>query len=417
MGNQVVLRQIPSGFAKRHADWDQISQVSMYGRNSLDTISNFSLGRAATRAPVSHQARLLLAHLVGYLTEDQTAKPKCRFVVFPGNELLADELAYSTRTIQRLADELEANGLLRRCYNGMNRRVGFDLTPLAVRHREIQAKLIEVHTQKRQARRVDQMELNLAGAGIERPIAMSKMAPVDDAADTHNRSEKQYLADGALSEVLDQVALHHVSRSEGDKVTSPVEAQDTDTDREAAVLGELTGSGRAAHLGWVQAKRHLGFDRAHALFTIAKNDPSRRSTTDRYFGWLLRVALTGDGHMIIADAAKRVSKTRQQKGHASTHQHDGPTPSTLAPLPPECPSMATWRDAIAKYLDPNVFNAWMPHVSLSYEAGTLVLSTRSGFVRDYMRQHYGQLITHAARTAANGGDVKIIFRVAKPSLN
>src|SRR3546814_5712188 len=59
-----------------------------------------------------------------------------RFVAFPGNTRLADELGYSKRTIQRLADELEEKGLMRRCYNGLNRRVGFDLTPLAMRSEE-----------------------------------------------------------------------------------------------------------------------------------------------------------------------------------------------------------------------------------------------------------------------------------------
>src|SRR3546814_5413989 len=84
---------------------------------SSDVCSS-DLTRATAASP---QARLLLVHLIGYLGADGVDDPSIRFVAFPGNTRLADELGYSKRTIQRLADELEEKGLMRRCYNGLNR--------------------------------------------------------------------------------------------------------------------------------------------------------------------------------------------------------------------------------------------------------------------------------------------------------
>src|SRR3546814_758383 len=125
--------QTPQGVAKRHSDWDDITEVSSIGRSTLQAVPNYRLFKAATRATAaSPQARLLLVHLIGYLGADRVDDPSIRFVAFPGNTRLADELGYSKRTIQRLADELEEKGLMRRCYNGLNRRVGLDLTPLAL---------------------------------------------------------------------------------------------------------------------------------------------------------------------------------------------------------------------------------------------------------------------------------------------
>src|SRR3546814_19634659 len=77
--------------------------------------------------------------------------------------------------------------------------------------------------------------------------------------------------------------------------------------RESYILRHLTGSGRAAHIGWTLAKRTLGFEHALALCAIAENDPKRKSSTDRYFSWLLKMIMTGDGHAIVAQAAERAN--------------------------------------------------------------------------------------------------------------
>src|SRR3546814_2789978 len=92
--------------------------------------------------------------------------PSIRFVAFPGNTRLADELGYSKRTIQRLADELEEKGLMRRCYNGLNRRVGFDLTPLAMQQDMIEANIVEIQTKRKTERDELQLELSLAANRI-----------------------------------------------------------------------------------------------------------------------------------------------------------------------------------------------------------------------------------------------------------
>src|SRR3546814_8286571 len=44
-----------------------------------------------------------------------------------------------------------------------------------------------------------------------------------------------------------------------------------------------------------------------ALCAVAENDPKRKSSTDRYFSWLLKMIMTGDGHAIVAQAAERAN--------------------------------------------------------------------------------------------------------------
>src|SRR3546814_13393092 len=106
--------------------------------------------------------------------------PSIRFVAFPGNTRLADELGYSKRTIQRLADELEEKGLMRRCYNGLNRRVGFDLTPLAMQQDMIEENIVEIQTKRKTERDELQLELSLAANRISRPIAVQDMSSQGD---------------------------------------------------------------------------------------------------------------------------------------------------------------------------------------------------------------------------------------------
>src|SRR3546814_3049658 len=85
-----------------------------------------------------------------------------RCVALPGNTRLGDGRGYSKRTSQRLADELEEKGLMRRCYNGLNRRVGFDPTPLAMQQDMIEANIVEIQTKRKTERDELQLELSLA---------------------------------------------------------------------------------------------------------------------------------------------------------------------------------------------------------------------------------------------------------------
>src|SRR3546814_16885032 len=120
--------QTPQGVAKRHSDWDDITEVSSIGRSTLQAVPNHRLFKAATRATAANpQARLLLVHLIGYLGADKVDDPSIRFVALPGNTRLAHALGYSTSTIQRLPHEHANKGYIRRCSNGPNTRVGLTL--------------------------------------------------------------------------------------------------------------------------------------------------------------------------------------------------------------------------------------------------------------------------------------------------
>src|SRR3546814_12320327 len=71
--------QTPQGVAKRHSDWDDITEVSSIGRSTLQAVPNYRLFKAATRATAaSPQARLLLVHLIGYLGADRVDAPSIR---------------------------------------------------------------------------------------------------------------------------------------------------------------------------------------------------------------------------------------------------------------------------------------------------------------------------------------------------
>src|SRR3546814_8822606 len=84
--------QTPQGVAKRHSDWDDITEVSSIGRSTLQAVPNYRLFKAATRATAaSPQARLLLVHLIGYLGADRVDDPSIRLVAFPGTNRLRSE--------------------------------------------------------------------------------------------------------------------------------------------------------------------------------------------------------------------------------------------------------------------------------------------------------------------------------------
>ena len=440
------------GVAKRHDDWDALTAISSIGRSSLETIANYRLIKAATRAEASPQARLLLVHLIGYLPVDKTDDPKTRFVVFPGNERLADELAYSKRSIQRLADQLEENGLLRRCYNGVNRRIGFDLTPLAMQHEDINAKIVEVQTRRKIDRERRQMELSLSANRIARPSFPAKLSSLDDNSSIHNRSTKQDYAD------LESLAIHKVpeiatvlSTIGSDVLAGLFSGSTGDMDRtdasdalkEAHILQRLTGSGRAAHLGWVQAKRALGFENAAALVAIADQDPRRRASTDRYFGWLLRMILAGNAHQIIEDAAARVQNVtrkapapkRPSSGVAAVRSEPDPIgktrtvsgllntqPSPAAsgqavktdqlakePFPDEERDMQEWRDTIRNVLGERSYESWMTKVHLRRDGNLITLRARHEFVARHIEKEHGAALMNAARQLRHATALQMKF--------
>lgn len=438
------------GLVKRHDDWEELTTISTIGRTSLHAIPNYKLIKAATRAEASPQARLLLVHLIGYLPVDKIENPKSRFIVFPGNERLADELSYSKRSIQRLADELEEKGLLRRCYNGVNRRTGFDITPLAMRHQEIESSIVAIQTQRKIDRERQQMELSLSANQIERPNVLSNLSSQDAISDTHNRSTEHNLAVEKIRPVLDAIP-----ESLKSKLTSSLSV---DQDRlvgsealtEAHILKHLTGSGRAAHLGWTLAKRTFGFEAAISLVTIAEEDPRRRSSTDRYFGWLLRMAIKGDGHDIIRQAADRVStKLNLQPDDISPNQAvplpspapvtaptgaigglpsisrflglevatKGPDidPSQIADVPNvpgEDRSMLFWRKAIRDEIGVPEYEVCLQRARLTQRAQTITITSDTPTMSRYLANTYSHIILAAIQTAANNQDFKVEYRVS-----
>src|SRR3546814_2530978 len=82
---------------------------TLFPYTTLFRSPNYRLFKAATRATAaSPQARLLLVHLIGYLGADRVDDPSIRFVAFPGNTRLADELGYSKRRSEEHTSELQS---------------------------------------------------------------------------------------------------------------------------------------------------------------------------------------------------------------------------------------------------------------------------------------------------------------------
>lgn len=407
--------QTSQGVAKRHDDWEQITEISTIGRSSLQTVPNYRLFKAATRVTnASAQARLLLVHLIGYLGLDQTDDPSVRFIAFPGNTRLSDELGYSKRSIQRFADELEEKGLMRRCYNGLNRRVGFDLTPLAMQHDIIEANIVAIQTQRKAEREELQLELSLAPAKITRPDRVSNSTPQDVSSVTHNRSLETNSAERLLSEVLDSVHPALTCKLSGADNAQKDRTEGDDALRESYILRHLTGSGRAAHLGWTLAKKSLGFDHALALCAVAEYDPKRRSTTDRYFSWLLKMAMTGDGHEIVAQASSRAAEK------VSTRSNDDKAANDVSPAldaevtsaPGEEPAMQVYREAIREEIGAPLYNSWFGKVRLSKRGNVLTVSANTPFSARWIEDNLGNAITYTVQTAENSQSLKVEFRVA-----
>lgn len=440
---------VSNGIAKRHDDWETITAISSLGRSSLELIPNYRLTKAATRAEASPQARLLLVHLIGYLPMDQIQKPQCRFVVFPGNERLADELSYSVRSIQRLADELEDKGLIRRCYNGLNRRTGFDLTPLAMMHKEIDARLVAIHTLRKEEKNQRQLELSLSADRIERPVPTTVMSPQGDGSGTLNRPTDQIKADQKIATVLESVDTELIEK------LCPHSLSDADKDRtgrcvdlrEQHMLHHLTGSGRAGHIGWSNAKRAFGIDGAIALVTIAEEDPRRRATTDRYFGWLLKMAMTGDGHAIIEQAAERVQKkvdmgpkltppaeralpqdpisigeqpviarltanlVRIADASDDKAIEDKPAQSSPTVLK-EASGMKRWRESVRTAIGDYPYESMMSRVHMKLDGSNVCLVSSSQFVLSYLENTFGDQICEAISLASQTKDLHVRYIIS-----
>lgn len=276
----------------------------------MGAVPNYRLLRAATQIDATAASRLLLVHLIGYLGPDDQSRPEQRFVVFPGNTRLSDELRCTPRSIQRQADELESKGFMRRCYNAMNRRTGFDLTPFAMQHEDVVAAMVAVHTRRRQEREESQLELSLEADRIERPerVLATQTSPRGDTGVALNRTG--HIRDDGGKAASDALDAFDAARAATSLLVIPSD-QDRTGVQQDAILAHVTASfascGRLSSLGWAGAMQSLGRNRALALYLVASTDPRRRQSAERYFGWLLRMASEGT-HDVVIQAAERASK-------------------------------------------------------------------------------------------------------------
>src|SRR3546814_20250397 len=93
-----------------------------------------------------------------------------------------------------------------------------------------------------------------------------------------------------------------------------------------------------------------------ALCAIAENDPKRKSSTDRYFSWLLKMIMTGDGHAIVAQAAERANSRLPTASPATRSS----VPATeIEAAAGEDPSLKHFREAILAELDEPIYNSWL----------------------------------------------------------
>lgn len=412
------------GFAQRHETWNEVTAVSTIGRRTMCAVPNYRLLKAATQIDATASARLLLVHLIGYLGPDDPAKPTSRFIVFPGNTRLSDELRCTPRSIQRQADELEEKGMLRRCYNGMNRRTGFDLTPFAMQHEAVTADIVAVQTKRKQERELAQLELGLEADRITRPTTSASSKGDTDVAlnRTDLRDNDGRAVAASALDAIDPVAFatlsEHASVSE-----------DRTLDPHAAILvsvnDRFTRGGRTSHLGWAAAIQTLGPARALALYLVAEADPRRRATPERYFGWLLRAAASGDG-AIVAEAANRAAAsvssrlTTPQPAIASTIASSFksiaaglgiPTPEPKNPTTPAKTVGACdlrLDDAIRRELGPRIFESWLGGATITQADGSVTVVANNAFAANWIETHLlGAIETAAASVAGKPMDVHV----------
>ena len=307
MNDNEALAILP-GVARRHDNWDEVTAISSIGRRTMSAIPNYRLLRAATCIDATAAARLLLVHLIGYLGPDDDGSPTSRFVVFPGNTRLSDELRCSVRSIQRQADELEEIGMIRRCYNGLNRRTAFDLTPFAMRHGSVVAEICEIHTKRRVEAEASQLELGLGSDRIERPFGATSVSSGGDADVTLNRP----LGSSVCSRANVVAALCSIDPT----IIADVPAgafvgfdrtEDLLSAAAAHATTRFTRGGRTPSLAWAAAVNGLGMQAAVGLYATASADPRRKASLERYFSWLLRMATDGKGGDAVLQAAARAA--------------------------------------------------------------------------------------------------------------
>ncbi|OYX95524.1 MAG: hypothetical protein B7Y74_04055 [Novosphingobium sp. 35-62-5] len=406
----------------------------------MEAVHNYRLLRAATQIDATAGARLLLVHLIGYLGVDDTSRPEQRFVVFPGNTRLSDELRCTTRSIQRQADELEAKGFLRRCYNGLNHRTGFDLTPFAMQHEEVIAGVVAVHTRRRQERDLAQLELSLEADRITRPVnlAATSVSSQGDAGVARNRSPHNKL-DGTSS-VLD--ALDSFDTSTAASVAfGGSDSQDRTEYSQDAILAHITstftGNGRTSHLGWASALQSLGRERAVALYLIAERDPRRRQSPERYFGWLLRT-VTDKASSAISEAARRASRAVQSRADERASCVAAPgiqaaeaeSPPLLASAMPDAavapgqisettaPTDSSsqgaevdeaFQSALRRAIGEQVYASWLAGADIRLAGNTVRIKARSPFAASWIEGNLLEKIGHvvSARYSAAAA-VKIV---------
>lgn len=452
MNDNEALAYVP-GTARRHDNWGEVSAISSIGRRTMSAIPNYSLLKAATCIDATPAARLLLVHLIGYLGLDDEASPASRFVVFPGNTRLSDELRCTVRSIQRQADELESAGMIRRCYNGLNRRTGFDLAPFAMRHGAIVAELRAVHVRRREEAEGAQLELGLvAGDGIERPSAATHASSRGDIRVALNRPQ------GPPACFRDEL-VRTLSSIDPSICADVPSGAFVDADRREDVLAAagahstsvFTRGGRTSSLAWSAAVAGLGLPAAVGLHAVASADPRRRSSMERYFSWLLRMASDPDGCDAVRQAAERASSSpraaRTERPQADprsvgarvavlagtvpargTESPDppkasapseadlwepmGPPEPAAASLPTAPPATSAGRagrlvDAVRSGVGPKIFSMWLEKASFDVRQDLLVVSVPGAFATAWVSSHLSGQIARIADGLEPGLALKV----------
>ena len=384
------------GIAQRHDNWEETTSLSSIGRKTLSAVPNYKLLKAATQIGASAGARLLLVHLIGYLGQDEINAPAKRFVAFPGNQRLSDELGFSKRTIQRQADELEGMGMIRRCYNGLNHRTGFDLTPFAAQHDRIITDMVAIHSERKIQKAAAQMEMSLSADRIERPNPVSDMSSKGDATVTHNRPDISIMDVRAkIDKALDKIDLDcclkrlKVSQDRGGDPFDIAYCYITNT---------ITQGGRASHLGWTSAISQLGRYYATALYLAAQFDPNRKSSTERYFGWLLKMVRSPDGSDPIIQAAQRATRALSSNPAPKTqpkHLAAPHSPKTIIDTPRsnETSDIADIRKDLRLILGKTIYETWISKSDMCLmPEGCLSIKVMTEFQKDWIEDRLAPAI-------------------------
>lgn len=406
---QDQMLELP-GFAIRHENWNTITQTSTIGRAILQPVKSYRLIKAATQIEVSAAARLLLVHLIGYLGVDDPSHPKSRFIVFPGNTRLSDELRCTTRSIQRQADELEKKGFLRRCYNGRNRRTGFDLTPFAMIHEGLIKERIALHEKRRAEREESQFEMSFPDDRVERRV--SSMSPQGDTNVALNGKENNGIVPCARA--LDQLDLYskEIATLAGD---DSVDGDGVQDEAFVTITNQMKRGDKDALLNWASAVRQYGIARAVSLHRLAENDPRRRESTKRYFGWLYRTLREGNGDPIIAAAARamRAIHGAAEEGPRAAPDEDIERPRTKKKAASNMPAAKTNKaepvshpsptyegpaptpDRMRNALGAHVYDTWLGGCEISIGQSSIRLVADTAFKQHWIKSNIAKRLSES----------------------